>query len=318
MMASSLYLLFFVRATIGAEPEASPPPSPQAASPEPEPIPIGIPNAYQVSPRIYCGAEPRGERAFEELKHLGIRTILSVDGARPDVDAAKAQGLRYVHLPIGYGELDREKTLRIAKAVQDLPGPVFIHCHHGKHRGPTAAAIAAMSTAGWNAEQSVRWMRAAGTSQAYRGLYQSVATFRPPTSAELKRVSDDFPSVSPPSALVNSMLTIDERWGNLSAFYDQRFASLPDRADLEPAHEALLLAEEFRELARPKSEKPPEDTRAAAMAGAFREADQFATALHESLSKLASAKSPAALKTANRQFEAVAKNCALCHARFRD
>lgn len=311
-------MLLWVLVPIGAEPETAPRASPKTATQKPEPIPIGIPNAYQVSPRIYCGAEPRGERAFEELENLGIRTILSVDGARPDALAANARGIRYVHLPIGYGELDREKALRIAKAVRDLPGPVFIHCHHGKHRGPTAAALAAMSTAGWNAEQSVQWMRAAGTSQAYRGLYKTVETFRPPTAAELKRVSDDFPSVSQPSALVDSMLTIDEHWGNLSAFHDRRFASLPDRPDLEPAHEALLLAEEFRELARLRSEKPPNDTRAAALAGAFREADQLATALHESLSNLASAKSPAAFEAADRRFDAVAKNCGLCHARFRD
>ncbi len=41
-----------------------------------------------------------------------------------------------------HGGISRDQSLTIARAVQDLPGPVFIHCHHGKHRGPTAAVMA--------------------------------------------------------------------------------------------------------------------------------------------------------------------------------
>src|SRR5438094_677830 len=85
-----------------------------------------------------CGgcSSPDGDEGFHSLQQLGIKTIVSVDGARPEVDLARKYGLRYVHLPIGYDAVPREQALRIARAIRDLPGPVYIHCHHGRHRGP--------------------------------------------------------------------------------------------------------------------------------------------------------------------------------------
>ena len=40
-------------------------------------------NLLAVSPRIYSGGEPDGDAAFEALRKLGVKTIVSVDGARP-------------------------------------------------------------------------------------------------------------------------------------------------------------------------------------------------------------------------------------------
>ena len=36
----------------------------------------------------------------------------------------------------------RQRVEEIATAVQTLPGPIYIHCHHGKHRSPAASAAA--------------------------------------------------------------------------------------------------------------------------------------------------------------------------------
>ena len=53
-----------------------------------------------------------------------MRTVISVDGARPDVVRAHSFGLRYVHLPIGYDGVPREQALRIARATDpDLDPP---------------------------------------------------------------------------------------------------------------------------------------------------------------------------------------------------
>ena len=41
--------------------------------------------------------------------------------------------------PIGYDGVPREQALRMIKAVQVAKGPVYFHCHHGKHRGPAGA-----------------------------------------------------------------------------------------------------------------------------------------------------------------------------------
>ena len=39
---------------------------------------------------------------MKRLADMGVKTILSVDGKTPDVEAAKKLGMRYVHVPIQY------------------------------------------------------------------------------------------------------------------------------------------------------------------------------------------------------------------------
>src|SRR5688572_4549306 len=45
-------------------------------------------NLVQASPSIYTGGEPEQDAAFVELVKLGVKTVISVDGARPNVEAA--------------------------------------------------------------------------------------------------------------------------------------------------------------------------------------------------------------------------------------
>src|SRR6185369_1160846 len=66
------------------------------ASPEAEPIHRhGLDNAHRLTDRVLSGAQPEGEAAFRELADLGVKTVISVDGARPDVASAHKFGLRY-------------------------------------------------------------------------------------------------------------------------------------------------------------------------------------------------------------------------------
>src|SRR5436190_2618002 len=83
-----------------------------------------LPNAYQIHPKVISGGLPEGDDAFRELADLGVKTIISVDGATPEVATAKKFGLRYVHLPHGYGGISEARVAELAKAVHDLPGPI--------------------------------------------------------------------------------------------------------------------------------------------------------------------------------------------------
>jgi hypothetical protein len=60
-----------------------------------------LPNAYQIHAKVILGGLPEGDAAFQELAGLSVKTIISVDGATPDVATAKKYGLRYVHLGAG-------------------------------------------------------------------------------------------------------------------------------------------------------------------------------------------------------------------------
>jgi protein tyrosine/serine phosphatase len=66
-----------------------------------------------------------------------------------------------------------ERAAELAKAVRDLPGPIYIHCHHGKHRSPAAAAVACVAAGLLAPERAPAVLKEAGTSPNYRGLFAS-------------------------------------------------------------------------------------------------------------------------------------------------
>ena len=210
----------------------------------------GIQNFYQLSPRIYSGSAPEGEAGFAALQKLGVKTIITVDGAPPDVAGARRFGMRYVHLPIGYDGVPGGQALRLVKAAETLPGPVFVHCHHGLHRGPAGAAVICRAMEGWTVEQAEAWLKLAGTATNYGGLYRTVAEFQPPSAETLAGVSADFPEKSKISALADVMVEIDGRFDHLKLIRKSGFKTPQSHPDLDPAQETLLLRELFRELAR--------------------------------------------------------------------
>src|SRR5262245_19658660 len=114
----SALLLVLAFAVIGCPgPGPAPPSAPAPADPARVEAP-GLPNAYRLTDRLYSGGNPEGDAGFASLQQLGVRTVISVDGARPDVERARTYGLRYVHLPIGYDGVPEGQALRLARAVR--------------------------------------------------------------------------------------------------------------------------------------------------------------------------------------------------------
>jgi protein tyrosine phosphatase (PTP) superfamily phosphohydrolase (DUF442 family) len=274
----------------------------------------GLPNVWRLSPTLYSGGSPEGDEGFRSLRALGVRTIITVDGARPEVERARKFGLRYVHLPTGYDGVPRDQALRIARAVRDLPGPVYIHCHHGLHRGPAAAAAARLCVdPKCTVAEALEGMRRAGTDPHYRGLFESVSTLRRPTAGELERVPADFPETTRVLALTQVMVEIDDRWEHLKQVRAAGWKTPPDHPDLDPPHEALLLREQYREAARlPQSRQRSEDFRRR-----LDNAEGRARELEEVLRR-GKEQGPADRAAAERAFNRAAAACAGCHARYRD
>ncbi|MFO0877594.1 MAG: hypothetical protein U0840_09490 [Gemmataceae bacterium] len=231
--------------------ESPAPPEPVARS-EPKKVEVaGLHNVYKLSESLYSGSGPEGDVGFASLEKLGIKTVISVDGARPDVDRARKCGMRYVHLPIGYDGVPRKQALRIARAVRDLPGPVYLHCHHGKHRGPAAAGAAMLCLDdACGAEEALAWLRTAGTDPRYTGLYLSARETRRPTKEELDSVPGDFPEVAEVGGLAKLMVEVDHRWDHLKLAREAGWKRPPAHPDIDPPHEVLQLAELYREAGR--------------------------------------------------------------------
>lgn len=69
----------------------------------------GLHNVIRVGPRLFSGSEPDGDAGFDALVAMGVKAIISIDAATPDLERAKARAMRYVHLPVGYRGIGRER-----------------------------------------------------------------------------------------------------------------------------------------------------------------------------------------------------------------
>lgn len=290
----------------------SPAPAPDSR-PRPLQLP-GIENAFQATSRVYSGGQPDGDEAFAALQQLGVRTLISVDGAKPDVERAARFGLRYVHLPHGYDGISSNTAVRLAKAAAIAEGPVFVHCHHGKHRGPAAVGIICQATANWTTNDAVAFMKRAGTAADYPGLYRANTGFHVPTPAELARVPADFPSRVEVSGLVDAMVELDHRWDHLKTIQAAGWRVPVNQPDLVPATEAKLLAEAYRELQR----TPEAQARSAEFLTALRTAETRADALHAQLKSVGDSPDDAALLRLEAQFREAGQSCTGCHRQFRN
>jgi protein tyrosine phosphatase (PTP) superfamily phosphohydrolase (DUF442 family) len=273
----------------------------------------GVPNLIRLSDRIYQGAMPQGDAGFASLEKLGVKTVISVDGALPDLEDAHKHGIRYVHLPMGYDGMTREQALRLAKAVRDLPGPVYIHCHKGTQRGPTAAAVARLFLDDQcTVDQALAGMKLAGFDPRYTGLWAAPKELKRPTTKELDEFSADFTEAAPPPGLTQVMVAVNTTFENVQAIRKAEWKTPKDKPDIDPPHEGLQLVEHFKELQRqPKTVARPEDFRKK-LAEAETRAETLEDVLRGAKGKTIDA---TAAEDAYKQMDAA---CLKCHTVYRD
>ena len=293
-------------------------PSPPATSPASPPgmsadRPVDAPGLHNVvayADGLWCGGVPEGDAGFASLRAWGIRTVISVDGAVPDAARAARFGLRYVHLPIGYDGFDDARRLQLARAVRDLPGPVYLHCHHGKHRAAGAGAAVAVTLGKLTTAQATARMRVSGTAPTYPGLYACAANASPAAADDIAAVPAEFPEATRPSGLVESMIAVDAGVDRLVAIERAGWKAPADHPDLVPAAEAAAVAEQLRLLAEaPDSARHPDGFRA------LLARDHAAAQRLEDLLAGEPAASPERLAAELRSLQA---GCKECHAAYRD
>src|SRR5262245_31674192 len=179
--------------------------------------PGGIENYFQIAPNLWIGSQPEGSNGFESMSRMGIQTIVSVDGAIPFAEIYP--GHRYIHLPIGYDGITREQQLALAAIIAnpETYGNVYLHCHHGKHRGPAAAAAALRCIdPQFTAERAETFLKQAGTDPRYAGLYRDVREATPATDKEQARAFN-YTNRMPVGGLVERMVAIDYTWDRIKA-----------------------------------------------------------------------------------------------------
>ncbi len=271
----------------------------------------GLHNVVAYHDGFYSGGVPEGEPGFDTLAGMGVRTIISVDGAAPDLDRAKARGMRTIHLPIGYDGFAEERKLELVRATRDAmdDGPVYIHCHHGKHRSAGAAG-AVVASLGWlTPAAATDRMKVSGTAPGYTGLYACVAGAVVLGAATIDAVPADFPEVSVPAGFVKGMLEIDEINEHLEAIEMARWSVPEGHPDLVPVAEAARMADVFRLLAAGDMAK----TKPADFAATMRDSSERAQVLEDML-----AAGEADTRKLSGPFQRIAASCKDCHVKYRD
>lgn len=283
---------------------------------DPEPLtnaPPTLHNVFRVTPRVVSGSQPESDAVFAWLAAQGVRTIVSVDGARPDVEAARRHGLRYVHLPIGYDGVPTKRIAELAKVASSLAAPFYVHCHHGKHRGPAAAAVMCQAAEDWSITTADAFLKQAGTSPDYPGLYRSVREFRPPDPGTLAAMGDAFPEAATTPSLVQVMVTLDEHLDRLRGCQQAQWCSPQGQPDVSPAHEAVMLWEQLRELQRSDDVQGRRSDYAELLIASAKAADELRQKLSDARGALVES-----LGERDAAFTLLVQTCAACHKKHRN
>jgi hypothetical protein len=274
----------------------------------------GLHNLFRLSESIISGSEPHGEPALARLAEMGVKTIISVDGKAPEVETAARLGMRYVHVPIRYSGISADALLKIAKTFRELEGPFYVHCFHGKHRGPAAAAWGRVVLDGAPRRRALAEMRQwCGTSERYPGLYETIARAKVPGTARTRSLEWDFPSARRLEGFRQSMIGVARAHDLLKRLGKRGWRPDPEHPDVSAVNEAAKLEQLLsagRDLEHVAGK--PADFRTW-----LDESVERAGALRESLARVEAGDGGAAV-AADAAFDAIRERCDSCHDGYRN
>ena len=277
----------------------------------------GLHNVYWLSESILSGGEPADPAALEQLADWGVKTLLSVDGKAPDAETAAALGMRYVHVPIQYKGIGDEEMRKIAKTFRELQGPFYVHCFHGRHRGPAAAAVGRIVLDAVPREEAIAEMRQwCATSSKYEGLYAAVATADLPTRAETERFAFDFAPAHAFEGLRAGMIEMTRKWDLVKAAEIRDWASDPAHPDVDPLREALELHQIYEALVQLEATHAWQDDFRAWLEQGRRGSERLLEALSAGSQPKAGESDWRA--EAAEAYDLVAGSCASCHGSYRN
>lgn len=263
----------------------------------------GLENLTRVSDRILCGSEPQGKQAFETLKNMGVNTVVSVDGAVPQIESAKKAGIRYIHIPVGYDGISEHAGLSLTRVVRETNGPIYFHCHHGRHRGPAAAAIACRIEGTADDRRALEIMVQAGTNREYTGLWRDVAGFVVPGGdAHLPPLVE----IAPVESMAKAMVRVNQRFETLKTSSAAIRPSSCEDSQRTATQDALLLHEALRETERNLSSGYDQKFRAG-----LTRSDDAAKAVHDALQS-------GSTDAVKRHLQALQQSCKMCHHAYRN
>jgi protein tyrosine phosphatase (PTP) superfamily phosphohydrolase (DUF442 family) len=129
-----------------------------------------------IQPGLWRGRCPITHGHYEELKALGVRTILDVRGDQPVQSAierrrAPEHGLEYRHVPLSFHPLRDGSGDVVLAAMQDVSAyPMYIHCELDRDRTSAIVGVFRIRVQGWSQEAAEAEAQSMGIRRHYIGL----------------------------------------------------------------------------------------------------------------------------------------------------
>jgi protein-tyrosine phosphatase len=124
----------------------------------------GVPNAGQVTPKLYRGAQPTPE-GFRQLKEMGVGVVVDVrlTGRDKEKQQVTKLGMQYISLP-WHCYFPKDKVMaRFLTVLREHRGEkVFVHCRYGDDRTGMMIAAYRMANQGWTPAEARKEMEVFG------------------------------------------------------------------------------------------------------------------------------------------------------------
>ena len=122
----------------------------------------GVPNLHKVSETLYRSAQPTVV-GMQNLKKLGIKTIINVRTFHSDQDELNETGWESVRLHMKTWHMEDEDAIRFLQIATDPAcTPVLVHCQHGADRTGGLCAAYRVVVQGWTKEDAIQEMTEGG------------------------------------------------------------------------------------------------------------------------------------------------------------
>ena len=136
---------------------------------------LNLPNFYKVSDVLYRGAQPT-EKGINELKKLGIKTIINLRSFHSDSDKIAKNEINYIHLYVKTWHIEKKEIIKFLEIVSDTSmTPVFLHCQHGADRTGTMCAIYRIIKQNWTKSEAIDEMVNGG--YGYHTIWKNLIRF---------------------------------------------------------------------------------------------------------------------------------------------
>ena len=123
---------------------------------------VTIKNFGKVNDSYYRGAQP-GEEQFQQLKRLGIRTIIDLrkDKETKADEWVRRAGMQYFNIPLKSSKAANDEQTSYFMSLVNNPAnwPVYVHCKGGRHRTGALTAVYRITHDGWTADQAFQEMK---------------------------------------------------------------------------------------------------------------------------------------------------------------